>query len=123
MRERHLDCFGHVNHATYLEILEEARWDLATNRGYGLDEVKRSGLGPVILECNIKYRRELNNLDEIRIETWNDGLRSRVSTIRQEIFRESDGVLVAEAVLTICLFDMKTRRIVPANAKWKIAIA
>ena len=30
IREQHLDTFGHVNNAKYLEILEEARWDLIT---------------------------------------------------------------------------------------------
>ena len=36
IREQHLDTFGHVNNAKYLEILEEARWDLITGNGYGL---------------------------------------------------------------------------------------
>lgn len=26
IREHHLDTFGHVNNAAYLDILEEARW-------------------------------------------------------------------------------------------------
>ena len=50
IHERHLDTFGHVNNATYLDLLEEARWDLITRNGFGLDEIKRLQLGPTILE-------------------------------------------------------------------------
>ena len=33
IKEKHLDTFGHVNNATYFELLEEARWDFITNNG------------------------------------------------------------------------------------------
>jgi Acyl-ACP thioesterase len=39
IRGHHLDTFGHVNNAKYLQILEEARWDVITRNGYSLDEV------------------------------------------------------------------------------------
>ena len=39
--ERHLDTFGHVNNATYLELFEEARWDWLQQNGYGLDEIRK----------------------------------------------------------------------------------
>ena len=50
IHEAHLDTFGHVNNAKYLEVLEEARWDFITRNGYGLDEVVR------VMETN-KIRR------------------------------------------------------------------
>lgn len=59
--EGHLDTFGHVNNASYLEILEEARWDLITRNGYGLDAVRRLGIGPVVLEAHLRFVRELHN--------------------------------------------------------------
>ncbi len=39
IHEGHLDSFGHVNNATYLNLFEEARWDWITARGYGLKEM------------------------------------------------------------------------------------
>ena len=36
IRESHLDTFGHLNNATYLQLFEEARWDYITNRGFGV---------------------------------------------------------------------------------------
>ena len=42
IRESHLDTFGHVNNATYLQLYEEARWELITRNGYGLAKVRES---------------------------------------------------------------------------------
>ena len=55
IREGHLDTFGHVNNARYLELFEQARWDLITDNGFGLDYVKSSGTGPVILELTLRF--------------------------------------------------------------------
>ena len=57
--EAHLDTFGHVNNATYLQLYEEARWDFITNNGYGLDRVKETGIGPIIVEVNLTFKKEL----------------------------------------------------------------
>ncbi len=45
IREQHLDTFGHVNNARYLELFEQARWDFITDNGFGLEQVKASGTG------------------------------------------------------------------------------
>ena len=59
IREHHLDSFGHVNHATYLELLEEARWEFVTAKGFGLDIVHQTGIGPVVLEVQIQFLKEI----------------------------------------------------------------
>lgn len=45
IRERHLDLLGHVNHAEYLVLYEEARWDWITPAGLGLEYVQKTKLG------------------------------------------------------------------------------
>jgi acyl-CoA thioester hydrolase len=67
--EGHLDTFGHVNNARYLDLLEEARWQWITDNGFGLAEIQRHKLGPTILEIDIKFRRELQNRERITIRT------------------------------------------------------
>jgi acyl-CoA thioesterase FadM len=52
--ESHLDSFGHLNNARYLELFEQARWDLITERGFGLDTIRRTRTGPTILEVEMK---------------------------------------------------------------------
>lgn len=57
--EAHLDSFGHLNNARYLELFEQARWDLITERGFGIDTIRQTGTGPVILEVSVRFLREL----------------------------------------------------------------
>ena len=48
--ESHLDSFNHMNHATYFQIFEQARWELITSRGFGLKEIIETQIGPTILD-------------------------------------------------------------------------
>ena len=121
IREHHLDTFGHVNNAKYLEILEEARWDLITRNGYGLAEVIRRRIGPTILEINLKFQRELKNRQPIVIRTWMDSYAGKIGRVRQEI-RDPDGNLFCEALLTIGLFDLDARRLILPTPEWLRAL-
>ena len=69
VKESHLDTFGHINNATYLQILEEARWNLITERGFGLNYIQQIKQGPVILEVNIKFLKEIGLRENIKITT------------------------------------------------------
>jgi acyl-CoA thioester hydrolase len=117
IREHHLDTFGHVNNAAYLEILEEARWDLVTRNGYGLDEVHRLEVGPVVLEARLRFVREIRNRQQVTIRTWLESYAGKIGTLKQEIRDETDE-LCTEARFTIGLFDMATRRLVRPTPEW-----
>jgi acyl-CoA thioester hydrolase len=79
IHERHLDTFGHVNNATYLDLFEEARWDLITGNGYGFDEIKRRQAGPTILEINLRFVREIRNRQRITVKSWSEAYSGKVS--------------------------------------------
>jgi thioesterase-3 len=119
--ERHLDTFGHVNNATYLQILEEARWELITARGYGLQKIKETGLGPTILECNIKFMKELRLRQEIVIETQTISAEGKIGKLGQAIYN-GNGDLCCEAIFTIALFDTNARKLVLPTPEWLYAI-
>jgi len=67
IKEHHLDTFGHVNNATYLQLFEQARWDIITEHGYSLEEIHKMKQGPVVLEVNVKFLKELRNRENITI--------------------------------------------------------
>ena len=46
VQETHLDFLGHMNNATYLEILEQARWEMITDRGFGIKEIQQQKKDP-----------------------------------------------------------------------------
>jgi thioesterase III len=117
IREQHLDTFGHVNNAKYLEILEEARWDLITGNGYGLAEVVRRRLGPTILEINLRFQRELRNRQRIKIKTWVDSYPGKVGRLVQQIW-DGEGNLYCDATFAIGLFDLAARKLVLPTPEW-----
>ncbi|MBF0205310.1 MAG: acyl-CoA thioesterase [Oligoflexia bacterium] len=114
--ERHLDTLGHVNNATYLQILEEARWDFITCRGFGLNVVQERGLAPIILELQVKYRREVRNRQLIWVESQchhhEDG-KIRIY-VEQKIFGEAHGPgrPTTEASFVMGTIDLQRRKIV-----------
>lgn len=115
--EHHLDTFGHVNNAVYLQIFEEARWHIVTERGYGLDFVRQTGIGPTILEINLKFKRELRLRQKVVIRTRLASLEGKTHTLQQQIINEA-GETCCEAEFKLALFDLKARKIVAPTAEW-----
>ncbi|HXK08377.1 MAG TPA: acyl-CoA thioesterase [Vicinamibacteria bacterium] len=121
IHEQHLDTFGHVNNATYLEILEEARWDLITANGYGLDEVHRRRIGPVVLDVQLRFRRELRNRQRVTIRSWLESHSGKIGRFEQHILDDA-GNLCCEAVFTIGLFDLTARKLISPTPEWIAAL-
>jgi len=122
--ESHLDTFGHVNNATYLQLFEEARWDLITERGYGVEKIQSSRLGPVILEANVKFKREVKNRTPIVIRTECIQYRRLIGKLRQRVYQptETGELLSCEAIFTIALWNIDERKLVEASPEWAHAI-
>jgi acyl-CoA thioester hydrolase len=115
--ESHLDTFGHVNNAAYLQVLEEARWDLITRNGYGLEEVHRRRIGPVVLGVNLRFAKELRNRQAIVIRSWVESYSGRVGKFGQQIVDEA-GDVCCDAMFTIGLFDLTARRLMRPTPEW-----
>ena len=121
IRERHLDSFGHVNNAQYLVLFEEARWEMITSRGYGLNDVHESGIGTVVLECSVRFKRELALRESIQIETQVHEIKSKILILRHRILK-NDGECAAEAFFTLGCFDLKLRKLRSPSSEWLAAI-
>jgi len=119
--ESHLDTFGHVNNATYLQLFEEARWDLITGRGFGLDVIQKTRIGPVILEASVKFRREVKNRETLTIKTSLIDYEGKIGRLSQRAFKE-DGDLAADATFVIALWDIDQRKIIAPTPEWKLAV-
>ena len=119
--EKHLDTFGHVNNASYLEILEEARWDLITRNGYGLDEVQRRGIGPVVLDVHLRFVRELRNRQAITVRSWVESYSGKIGRFAQQVLDDA-GDLCCDAKFTIGLFDLTARKLIRPTPEWVKAL-
>ena len=122
IKEFHLDTFGHVNNATYLQLYEQARWEFISANGYGLDKIKTTGLGPVIMEIKIRFIKELKLRQKITIHSQTLAYDSKIGTIKQWITDE-DGKLCSDVEMKIGLFDTHHRKLVAPTEEWLRAIS
>lgn len=120
--EKHLDTFGHVNNATYLELYEEARWDFIATRGFSLEEVQAKKIGPVVLELNLKFQAELRNRETIKIVSKVIGMKNKYAMEMEQQMIKSDGKVASSMNISFGLFDLKERKLMTPTAEWNNAI-
>lgn len=117
IREQHLDTFGHVNNAAYLQIYEESRWDYLTKHNYGLKEIHELKKGPMILDIKMKMRKEICNLENIQITFEVTSFLGKLMTVAQKMIKE-DGTVASEAEFRIGFMDLETRSLINPTDKW-----
>ncbi|MBF0208382.1 MAG: acyl-CoA thioesterase [Oligoflexia bacterium] len=113
----HLDLMGHMNHVTYLRLMEEARWDLYNNLGYTKENIQEDGKGPIVLGVNIKYRKEIVLNENIIIKSECSNYSGLLGKMTQVIFKEN-GVIAATAEVTFGYFDLINRKLLLPSGKW-----
>ena len=121
VNEQHLDVFGHVNNATYLELFELARWEMITQKGYGLKKIRQTGLGPVILEANIRFKKELLLRENATIETYFHSYGKKIGTITQ-VMKNNNDEESCVADFKFGLFDLNQRKLVSPTDEWLVAL-
>jgi thioesterase III len=121
IHEQHLDLLGHVNNATYLTLFEEARWEFITQGGYGLDEVMRRKISPVVLEVTMKFQRELRNRQRIVIRSWTESYTGKVARLTQQMVDEQ-GQICCDAQFVFGLFDLVARKLILPTPEWLKAV-
>lgn len=119
--EAHLDSFGHMNNARYLELFEQARWDVITEGGFGLETIKRTRTGPTVLEIQLKFSQELHPRESITLTTELIGYERKIGRMRQAMVK-ADGSVACEAVIVFGLFHLDQRKLVEPTPEWLRAI-
>lgn len=94
----HLDGYGHVNNARYLEFLEETRWQFFRYLGW-LDELRQANL--VVSRMDIQYRHAIVRDDEVEIHTKIQEVQSRKIQLQQTIIIQKTQKLAALADVTL----------------------
>ena len=122
IRELHLDSFGHVNNAAYVQLYEEARWDFITKNGFGLDHILKHQMGPVILDLKVRFKRELKNRESIKILSRTIELVNPKIMVLEQTMLKSDGKIASDATFTVGFFDMKNRKLINASPEWLHAV-
>jgi YbgC/YbaW family acyl-CoA thioester hydrolase len=122
IRECHLDSFGHVNNAVYVQLYEEARWDFITKNGFGLDYIQKHQVGPVILDLKVRFKRELKNREQVKILSKTVQIMSSKIMVLEQSIVNSSGKIASDATFTVGFFDMKERKLIDASPEWLHAV-
>ncbi len=116
-----LDDYGHVNNARYLDLYERARWNILDEFGLGRESVLKSKTGPVIIEINIRFSREIKEGEKIKILTRSRRKNELIFYFDQQMIN-SKGELACKAIFTSSLFDLEKRRMVRPSREWLSAL-
>lgn len=110
VRGYHLDGYGHVNNARYLEFLEEGRWGYFDDRPDLARHFASGDPALVAVNLNINYRQAAVAGDDLEVLTRIADLSSRSARMYQEIRRIGDGKQIADADLTFVLLDVRAKQ-------------
>ncbi|MGY0490942.1 acyl-CoA thioesterase [Streptomyces sp. WG-D5] len=112
VRGYEIDINGHLNQAVYLQYAEHARWSFLRHAGLDENALLGRGVGPVVLETNIRYLRELRAGDVVDVSCafeFGDGKVFRV----HQTFTRADGAVAAEVTAVSGVMDLTERKLVP----------
>ncbi|KUJ66742.1 thioesterase [Streptomyces albus subsp. albus] len=116
------DSQGHLNMSVYLQYAEHARWEMFRAAGITQKSLLDKGIGPVNLETNIKYRRELRAGDEVDVSCAIRISEGKTFTIEQ-LIHKADGTLSAELTSTGGIIDLTERRLIASPQDYLRALA
>ncbi len=121
--EQHLDTFGHVNNAVYLELYEEARWDFITKNNLGLKEILETKVGPVLLDLNLTFKAELKNRETIKIVSQaRPEMRNKFVMVLDQKMIKPDGKIASTLTLSVGMMDLAQRKLISPSAEWLKAL-
>ncbi|QTP55284.1 acyl-CoA thioesterase [Billgrantia sulfidoxydans] len=122
VRGYHLDGYGHVNNARYLEFLEEGRWGYFDDRPELARHFASGNPALVAVNLNINYRQAAVGGDDLEVLTRVAELGHRSARIHHEIRRIGDGQPIADADLTFVLFDVRNQQSMPIEGEIRQAL-
>jgi YbgC/YbaW family acyl-CoA thioester hydrolase len=118
VKETMLDAMGHLNHAAYLTVFEDARWDLCKAQGMTVEKMLARGIGLVVIEAHIQYRREVRGGEPILIKTRFLDVDRKIWRVEQTM-ENAAGTVCSTLQLKGGMFDLKQRKILLADSEWR----
>jgi thioesterase-3 len=109
VRGYHIDVFGHVNNARYLEYLEEARWALFDEKA-NIEDLAKQGFVFTVVNINISYKQPAFLHDVLCVESGLAEFGKRSATLRQIVKNKATGAVVADATVTFVFVAIKEQK-------------
>ena len=109
VRGYHLDVYGHVNNARYLEFLEEARWAACDSKQDTLAWFMQQRYALTVNRIEIDYKRPAMMGEHLLVETAVAQRAPKYWSLAQTIKRQSDDKLIVSATVFICVVSPTQR--------------
>ena len=109
IRGYHLDGYGHVNNARWLELFEEARWRWL-DESIDLAAWEQDGVGIAVLSVAIRYRRPARAGDRVTFRCWMTHVGGKTGVCQQEAVSAATGEPLVAAEVRFVLFDRQSGR-------------
>ena len=106
VRSYHIDYFGHVNHARFVELLEEARWRYLEENQL-LDPIHHVGAFHVVAKVTIEYKQPAYIGDILRFETQIDQRSAHSFQMDQKVYLKKSEKMVLQAKITNVFINQK----------------
>ena len=104
VRSYHIDHFGHVNHARFLELLEEARWRYLEDHKL-LDILHQHRRFHVVAQITIRYLRGARLGDVMQIDTEIESRSDKAFAVGQTVFESKSKKIISNATITNIFVD------------------
>ena len=101
-RGYHMDIYGHVNNARYLEFLEEDRW-AQFEANIDLDQWASQGLVFMVVNINVNYRKAVGPGRRLEVWTGLEKLGNQSGVFKQEIRLKDSREIAADALVTFVI--------------------
>ncbi|HNP22559.1 MAG TPA: thioesterase family protein [Panacibacter sp.] len=107
-----LNFGGHVGNDTFLSLLHEARHAYLTSLGYG--ELSFEGVGLIMSDVAIEYKKELSQGDEVLIAVAAEAFDKYGFDLfyKMEVVNVSGNLLAAKAKTGMLCYDYSLKRVV-----------
>ncbi len=104
------DHMGHINIRAYLELFEEACWQLYAELGLTPSLLRSGAVHMAAVQQNVSYQKELHAGDTVAVRTGVLELREKVLRFRHELFNTETGDVCSTCEFTVVCLDPQARR-------------
>ncbi len=98
-RGYHMDIYGHVNNARYLEFLEEDRW-AQLEAHIDLQKWAAQGLVFMVVNINVNDRKAVGPGERLQVLTTLEKVGNRSAVLKQVIHFKDSQQIAADALVT-----------------------
>ncbi len=102
-----MDALQHVNNVVYLRYFEIARIDFL-NKINLFDTIKPGGIGPVISENNIRYKRPVTFPDTLTVGITISDIKTDRFLMNYSVFSHAQQAVTTTGSSLVVMFDFKT---------------